>query len=71
MSEEEEYVAPSGGQKEPEMTPESLEGKEINLPTGDFCYRLEDLAYTRSGDKGNHCNIGVYDVHGYIYLFTD
>lgn len=21
--------------------------------------RIGDLAYTRSGDKGNHCNIGV------------
>lgn len=22
-------------------------------------YRLEELAYTRSGDKGNSCNVGV------------
>lgn len=27
--------------------------------TGNNCYRLEDLAYTRSGDKGNHSNIGL------------
>lgn len=28
------------------------------LPRGTYTYRLEDLAYTRSGDKGNNCNIG-------------
>jgi hypothetical protein len=28
-----------------------------NLPN--FICRLDDLAYTRSGDKGNSCNIGV------------
>lgn len=31
---------------------------EVDLPTGSFEFRLEDLAYTRSGDKGNDCNIG-------------
>lgn len=30
----------------------------IELPSGNFSYRLEDLAFTRSGDKGNNCNIG-------------
>ena len=25
---------------------------------GKHSYRLEELAYTRSGDKGNHCNVG-------------
>ena len=29
-----------------------------NLPDGTFTFRLQDLAYTRSGDKGNNCNIG-------------
>ena len=29
------------------------------LPSGTNTYRLEDLAYTRSGDKGNHANIGT------------
>lgn len=30
------------------------------LTTGSHTYRLIDLAYARSGDKGNHCNIGEY-----------
>ena len=32
--------------------------KDVDLPTGDCTFRLEDLAYTRSGDKGNQANIG-------------
>ena len=28
------------------------------LAGGTTTYRLEDLAYTRSGDKGNNANIG-------------
>lgn len=33
------------------------EGEE--LARGDCIYRLEQLAYLRSGDKGNTANIGV------------
>lgn len=33
------------------------------LPIGEHIYRLDDLAYTRSGDKGNSCNIGVIARH--------
>jgi len=48
---------------------ESGEGKPDNKPdiqplaSGSNTYRLEDLAYTRSGDKGNSCNIGVIARH--------
>lgn len=31
-----------------------------DLPSGPHTYRLEDLAYTRSGDKGNSANIGIF-----------
>ncbi|CAH1777202.1 unnamed protein product [Owenia fusiformis] len=34
-----------------------------NLAKGSHSYRLEELAYTRSGDKGNMCNIGVIARH--------
>lgn len=34
-----------------------------DLPNGPHTYRLEDLAYTRSGDKGNSANIGVIARH--------
>ncbi|XP_060716640.1 uncharacterized protein LOC132839596 isoform X1 [Tachysurus vachellii] len=30
-----------------------------DLPSGPHTYRLEELAFTRSGDKGNSANIGV------------
>ncbi|XP_035390851.1 uncharacterized protein LOC113574922 [Electrophorus electricus] len=34
-----------------------------DLPTGPHHYRLEDLAYTRSGDKGDSANIGIIARH--------
>ncbi|KAL5012237.1 hypothetical protein ScPMuIL_010788, partial [Solemya velum] len=33
------------------------------LESGSYKFRLEDLAYTRSGDKGNTANIGVIARH--------
>ena len=32
----------------------------IPVEKGQFSFRLEDLAFARSGDKGNHCNIGKW-----------
>jgi len=32
---------------------------DMEVPTGPMTYTLEDLAYARSGDKGDSCNIGV------------
>ncbi|XP_015226363.1 PREDICTED: uncharacterized protein LOC107082277 [Cyprinodon variegatus] len=36
---------------------------DTDLPCGPHTYRLEDLAYTRSGDKGDSANIGVIARH--------
>lgn len=33
---------------------------EEKLERGTHTYALGDLAYTRSGDKGNKCNIGTF-----------
>ena len=42
-----------------EYKPQSEDNKEEKpLSKGNQSYRLEDLAFTRSGDKGNTCNIG-------------
>ncbi|XP_051982615.1 uncharacterized protein LOC127643778 [Xyrauchen texanus] len=44
----------------------SLNQEEYNhtdLPSGPHTYRLEELAYTRSGDKGDSSNIGVIARH--------
>jgi hypothetical protein len=34
----------------------------------DYFLRLDDLAYTRSGDKGNSCNIGVIARDEFFFL---
>lgn len=47
-----------------EYKPQSEDNKEEKpLSKGNQSYRLEDLAFTRSGDKGNTCNIGVVARH--------
>lgn len=38
----------------------SNDKKTETLPDGNFTFRLEELAYTRSGDKGNTANIGKH-----------
>ncbi|ESP04394.1 hypothetical protein LOTGIDRAFT_237364 [Lottia gigantea] len=60
----EEYKCPSIPTVE--YTQESYKGREYEedtnqttLTTGDKTYKLVDLAYTRSGDKGNDANIAV------------
>ncbi|XP_053559737.1 uncharacterized protein LOC128650086 [Bombina bombina] len=40
-----------------------------DLPSGPYSYRLEELAYTRSGDKGNNANIGVVARHPLYYPY--
>ncbi|KAF6095140.1 hypothetical protein HJG60_012107 [Phyllostomus discolor] len=40
-----------------------------DLPGGSLTYRLEDLAYTRSGDKGNSANIGIIAGHPLYYPY--
>ena len=49
-----------GGEGEGEKGEEG--GKEGELLKGDCTYRLEQLAYLRSGDKGNTANIGSFQV---------
>ena len=39
---------------------------QVGLRTGNRTYTLEQLAYTRSGDKGNHANIGS----SYVVVLT-
>lgn len=52
------YPSPSHTQSPPPVThPVSRDGEGVR--TGERSYRLEELAFLRSGDKGNSCNIGV------------
>ncbi|KAL8585681.1 hypothetical protein ACOMHN_053179 [Nucella lapillus] len=64
----ETYSAPSAPTAEyltQAYPPSSQRGQETEqtLPAGQCSFRLEDLAYTRSGDKGNNANIGVIARH--------
>ncbi|XP_036407455.1 uncharacterized protein LOC118793396 [Megalops cyprinoides] len=40
-----------------------------DLPIGPHSYRLEELAFTRSGDKGDTANIGVIARHPLYYPY--
>ncbi|XP_041359605.1 uncharacterized protein LOC121375943 [Gigantopelta aegis] len=63
----EEYIPPEVPTKEYTKRayppPSSEEGHTESVSTGNSSYRLEELAYTRSGDKGNNSNIGVIARH--------
>uniref|UniRef100_A0A3Q3WYU7 Uncharacterized protein n=1 Tax=Mola mola TaxID=94237 RepID=A0A3Q3WYU7_MOLML len=40
-----------------------------DVPSGAHSYRLEELAYTRSGDKGDSANIGVISRHPLFFPY--
>ncbi|XP_073330826.1 uncharacterized protein lratb.1 [Pagrus major] len=42
---------------------------DAELPSGPHSYRLEELAYTRSGDKGDSANIGVIARHPLFFPY--
>ncbi|KAM6072273.1 uncharacterized protein LJ206_010464 isoform 2-T2 [Theristicus caerulescens] len=49
--------------------PPKISSELKDLPSGPHTYRLEDLAYARSGDKGNSANIGVIARHPLYYPY--
>uniref|UniRef100_A0A8C4H5Q7 Uncharacterized protein n=1 Tax=Dicentrarchus labrax TaxID=13489 RepID=A0A8C4H5Q7_DICLA len=50
------------------LTNEELRS-QTHLPSGPHSYRLEELAYTRSGDKGDSANIGVIARHPLFFPY--
>jgi hypothetical protein len=40
-----------------------VEEAGVKVKSGSHSFTLEDLAYARSGDKGDSCNIGVIARH--------
>ncbi|XP_028420118.1 uncharacterized protein LOC114545791 isoform X2 [Perca flavescens] len=55
---------------EQEAPPTSAEDEpDAELPSGPHSYRLEELAYTRSGDKGDSANIGVIARHPLFFPY--
>ncbi|KAM4564376.1 uncharacterized protein V3H82_013441 [Fundulus diaphanus] len=60
----EEVEPHAPGQKQEEAPPPCDQDlPDTDLPSGPHTYRLEELAYTRSGDKGDSANIGVVARH--------
>ncbi|KAK3100303.1 hypothetical protein FSP39_017866 [Pinctada imbricata] len=59
----EEYKFPSIPMADYPVNTNHEEETVLDLPKGGHSYRLEDLAYTRSGDKGDTANIGVIARH--------
>nr|XP_046236050.1 uncharacterized protein lratb.1 isoform X2 [Scatophagus argus] len=49
--------------------PSAEEVPDTELPSGPHSYRLEELAYTRSGDKGDSANIGVISRHPLFFPY--
>ncbi|XP_070710383.1 uncharacterized protein lratb.1 [Pempheris klunzingeri] len=54
-------------QEAPPGSPE--DAPDAGLPSGPHSYRLEELAYTRSGDKGDSANIGVVARHPLFFPY--
>ncbi|XP_061524736.1 uncharacterized protein lratb.1 isoform X3 [Phycodurus eques] len=55
---------------EQEVPPEGAEeAPDADLPGGPHCYTLEELAYARSGDKGDSANIGVIARHAGLFPY--
>ncbi|CAN9509374.1 unnamed protein product [Ophioblennius macclurei] len=49
--------------------PSEDDSPDTDLPRGPHSYRLEELAYTRSGDKGDTANIGVIARHPLFFPY--
>jgi hypothetical protein len=55
----ESYQPSLTGQAAPQTVKEAAETlADEEIERGSNSFRLEELAYARSGDKGNNCNIG-------------
>ncbi|KAG7256202.1 hypothetical protein CRUP_003978, partial [Coryphaenoides rupestris] len=63
-----EGAEPQSAQQETPATQEE-EPADAELPSGTHSYRIEELAYTRSGDKGDASNIGVIARHPAFYPY--
>lgn len=57
----------SAGREAPPPSPE--DAPDTELPSGPHSYRLEELAFTRSGDKGDSANIGVVARHPLFFPY--
>ncbi|XP_028329783.1 uncharacterized protein LOC114480128 [Gouania willdenowi] len=67
----ESFLEAESDTHEEEVSPLTSEedSPDKDLPSGKHSYRLEELAYTRSGDKGDSANIGVVARHPLFYSY--
>ena len=56
---DEEIEVPNFSDYEPTKEIPQPKEQENAVRIGSFSYSVHDLAYTRSGDKGNSCNVSV------------
>ncbi|CAL1591042.1 unnamed protein product [Knipowitschia caucasica] len=61
-------AGPESNDQEVQSTP-TEEKQDADLPSGPHSYRVQELAYTRSGDKGDSANIGVIARHPLFYPY--
>lgn len=53
-------VSPVHQKQQARLNEEEVRRKdEVKIEKGSHSFRLEELAFARSGDKGNDCNIGT------------
>lgn len=66
-----ESVSEAGPESHDQEVPAAAteEEEDTDLPSGPHSYRLEELAFTRSGDKGDSANIGVIARHPLFYPY--
>ncbi|KAM9426375.1 uncharacterized protein KZ484_018755 [Pholidichthys leucotaenia] len=62
-------VEPITSEQHEAPTTSAEETPDTDLPSGPHNYRLEELAYTRSGDKGDSANIGVIARHPLFFPY--
>lgn len=61
---------PGPESSEQEVPPTSTDDDpDTDLPSGPHSYRVEELAFTRSGDKGDSANIGVISRHPLFFPY--
>ncbi|XP_029944093.1 uncharacterized protein LOC115386041 [Salarias fasciatus] len=60
---------PDAHRQEEAPPPSEDDSPDTDLPRGPHSYRLEELAFTRSGDKGDTANIGVIARHPLFYPY--
>ena len=61
----EEQIIPTPSSSEAAPSSDESSSEDTDVPSGDCSYTLDQLAYARSGDKGNSSNIGNFSFFSF------